>query len=65
MFKRHLRVVFDEKHSADSAPLKEVIALIQKKASGQEFSRSEIDAAIDRLGDDNAAMVADDNLVLI
>lgn len=64
-FRRHLRSVFDE-HSVEQLPVKQVINEINDRVrSGQKFTDAEIQAAIERLSDDNAAMVADDNLILI
>lgn len=64
VFKKHLRSVFDEIR-AESAPLDEVVKRIQARIRGNEFTRSEVEAALERLSDDNAAMVTEGNLVLI
>lgn len=65
-FKRHLRGVFDEAASgAESLPLDNVVAGVQRKAGAGGFSQGEVSAALERLGDDNVSMVCDGNLVLI
>ena len=59
-----MRKVFDEANT-DHIALEKFIEDLQKKAGSQKFTKSEIDAAVEKLGDDNAAMLADGDLMLI
>lgn len=65
MFKKRIRQTFDAKR-AEQLPLKDVIDEIQLDVtSSRKFTKSEIDAALERMADENRAMVTEGVMYLI
>ncbi|KRZ11704.1 Maternal DNA replication licensing factor mcm3 [Trichinella zimbabwensis] len=63
-FRRHLRQAFDNRR-AELMSKEEAIACIQEEAGNNRYSNGEIVAALERLSDENAIMIADGNIFLI
>lgn len=65
-FRKFIRKAFDDLGSQDSMISLDVIrASVQEQAGRQEFSDCELQAAFEKLCDENIAMIADDQITLI
>jgi len=64
IFKRIIRQTFD-KQGTDQLQVKDVIESVQKEMGPRKFTDGEVKAALERMSDDNAAMISEGKMILI